>query len=195
MRGWEKSPGDGARGAWAKAAAILAAVGLTFALSSCTQEVAKQEEGQPTAEADAGVVSEITGIAVVVDGDTIRIGSRQIRFDGIDAPEEQSMCGEMNMDRAATNALGEVTRDQRVVCQISDLPDQQGRTIAQCRAGDVDLNEYMVVNGWARDWPRDSDGAYADEEAVARAAQRGVWGPTCGADLWTAGRDYSPIER
>jgi endonuclease YncB( thermonuclease family) len=168
---------------------------MGLALIGCTDRPAKQDAQQASPEAETDVASEITGVAVVVDGDTIRIGERQIRFDGIDAPEEGAMCGETNMDRAATNALSAITRNHRVVCRITVLPDQYGRDIAQCRAGEMDLSAYMVANGWARDWPRYSDGAYADEEAEARAAARGVWGPTCEANLWSAGRDYSPIER
>lgn len=167
---------------------LLAIIGI----AGCAQESVPQTDDAPApAVVAADPASEISGLAVVVDGDTIRIGERTIRFDGIDAPEEGSMCGETNMDRAATDALREATRAGAVTCRISDVPDQYGRDIAQCRAGAVDLNEHMVVNGWARDWPRYSGGAYADEEATARAAQRGVWAANCQGDLW-GGRDYSP---
>ena len=48
----------------------------------------------------------------------------------------------------------------------------------------------MVSEGWGRDWPRYSHGAYADEEAAARNASRGFWGQSCPVDLW-GDRDYS----
>lgn len=164
---------------------------LIVGIAGCVQEPVPQTDNTPAPAVDAAdPASEISGLAVVVDGDTIRIGERTIRFDGIDAPEEGSMCGETNMDRAATDALRQATR-AGVTCRISDVPDQYGRDIAQCRAGAMDLNEHMVVNGWARDWPRYSGGAYADEEAAARAAQRGVWATNCQGDLW-GGRNYAP---
>lgn len=52
------------------------------------------------------------------------------------------------------------------------------------------VNEFMVAQGWARDWRRYSGGAYADEEAQARANRRGLWGLACPADLW-GNRNYN----
>ena len=36
------------------------------------------------------------------------------------------------------------------------------RRLVAAVGAELDLNAYMVVNGWARDWPRASGGAYAD---------------------------------
>lgn len=190
MGGWDKALEYSGVSAWrSNALALVGVVGVSLMLANCTEEAAKQTAA-PSAEADAAIVSEIVGFATVTDGDTIRIGPRRIRFDGIDAPEQGRMCGEINIYLAAGDALREVTRAHEVRCRISDQPDAYGRDIAQCRAGDTDLNEYMVAHGWARDWPRYSNGAYADEEAAARAAQLGVWSASCPADLW-GDRDYS----
>lgn len=171
---------------WSKARIIVALGAL--ALAACAQET--EQEAKAPGEASAGTFSEIVGIATVSDGDTLRIGQRRIRLDGIIAPERSTMCGGIDIYRAATDALRDATRSGEVRCRISDLPDDQGRDVAQCQAGDVDLAEYMVANGWARDWPSASSGAYADEEAAARAAQRGVWSPSCPANLWR-GREFS----
>lgn len=171
-------------------AAVIAVVVAGYFAMPQRDNSAPQQAPEPLV-ADAGVVTEIVGAAIVADGDTIRIGPRHIRFDGIDAPRQGRMCGDVNIYRAAGNALREVTDRQEVRCRISDQPDDKGRDFAQCHVGAIDLNEYMVSNGWARDWPLHSNGDYADEEAEARAAQRGVWSPSCPADLWTAGRDYS----
>jgi len=156
----------------------LAALGL----AACAQEAS--QGGAEVNDADAGTFSQITGIATVSDGDTLRIGPRRIRLDGIVAPERRALCGGVDIYRAATDALREATRAGQVRCRISDLPDAQGRDVAQCSAGDVDLSAFMVANGWARDWTAASGGAYADEEAAARAAERGIWGLSCPADVW-----------
>ena len=37
-------------------------------------------------------INKITGFAKVVDGDTIKINSKKIRFYGIDAPEKKQKC-------------------------------------------------------------------------------------------------------
>jgi endonuclease YncB( thermonuclease family) len=170
---------EGVMGGWR----TLVLAGVAALCAGCAREPAKEAAPAPE-EANAGIVSEIVGIATISDGDTIHVGPRHIRFDGIETPRPRAMCGEVNTYRAATDALREVLRSQEVRCAISDLPDAQGRDIARCRAGETDLNEYMVSNGWARDVPARSHGAYADEEAAAREARRGVWGLTCASDPW-----------
>lgn len=177
------------RGVLIAAAAISVAVAAFVAVSGSQTQTQSPPEEQATANSD--LVTEIVGVAIVADGDTIRIGPRHIRFDGIDSPAQGHRCGDVNIYRAAGDALREVTARAQVRCRISEQPDVKGRDMAQCTAGDLDLNEYMVREGWARDWPRHSGGAYADEEAEARAAQRGVWSSSCPPDIWTEGRDYS----
>lgn len=161
--------------------AALAA--LSFLLIGCAREPEPQAAAGPE-RADAEIASAIVGPATIADGDTIRIGQRRIRFDGVEAPRERAMCGEVNASRAATDALRDVIRSSEVRCAISDLPDAQGRDVARCRVNDTDLNEYMVANGWARDVPAQSGGAYAAAEAAARAERRGVWGLECARDPW-----------
>jgi len=179
-----KSPRGDARFWLAKAFAPVAVLMFCAGLAGCARDAAKQEV-EPPMEAEAGVVSEIVGVATVSDGDTIRIGPRRIRLDGIATPEQGSRCGEVDVYRAAADALREITRSHEVRCRISDQPDADGRDIAQCRVGETDLNEHMVSRGWARDWPRYSGGAYADEEVIARAGQLGVWSQSCPAGLWS----------
>jgi endonuclease YncB( thermonuclease family) len=99
------------------------------------------------------------------------------------------MCGEVNAHQSASVALSDFIGTQTVSCTMTNEPDDHGRRIAQCRVGGSDLGRYMVSRGWARDWPRYSEGAYADEEASARAANRGIWGLRCPVDLWPASRD------
>jgi endonuclease YncB( thermonuclease family) len=163
------------------------AVAFAAVLAGCTPEPAKQAEPMM---ADSGIVSEIVGVATVSDGSTIRIGQRRIRFDGIATPGQGSTCGDVNVYRAGNEALRQLTRSNQVSCRISDVPDSSGRDIAQCSVGGADIGEYMVANGWAREVPRDSGGAYAEEEAAARAAGLGVWNASCPANLWR-GRDFS----
>ncbi len=193
----EKSPASGrSRPWWVNALALAAAGSVVFAAYTLVQRGSQQKSApaEQDVAADAGVITDLVGAAIVSDGDTIRIGPRQIRFDGIDAPAQGGRCGDVNMYRASGNALRALTDSGVVRCRISDLPDTKGRDMAQCTIGDIDINEYMVANGWARDWPLHSDGAYADEEATARAAQRGIWAPNCTGDMW-GNRDYSNPRR
>lgn len=54
------------------------------------------------------------------------------------------------------------------------IADLHGRAVAQCKAGDVDLNGEMVRLGWALAYPCHSFDDVS-EEAEARAAKRGLW--------------------
>ncbi|MBC7770492.1 MAG: thermonuclease family protein [Phycisphaerales bacterium] len=177
------------RHGWLLVAAAVAVMAALFVAIRAPD--APEPQVEASFDAEAATTTEIVGVAIVADGDTIRVGPRHIRFDGIDSPVQGSMCGDVNIYRAAGNALREVTASGEVRCRISDQPDTKGRDMAQCRVGETDLNEYMVSQGWARDWPLHSNGAYADEEAAARAAQLGVWGPSCPSDMWGDERDYS----
>jgi len=169
----------GGRSGWMRPSVVFAVLAVGYALYTLVQP----EPAAPPAEtlrAQAALVSEFTGVATVSDGDTLRIGERRIQLDGIIAPQRSVRCGDVNVYRAATDALRSVTRSKDVVCRISDLPLAHGHDTAQCRVEDLSLNAYMVTSGWARD----HGGAYAEAEAEARAAERGLWGLSCPADLW-----------
>lgn len=130
----------------------------------------------------------ITGAATVIDGDTIEIDEQRIRLDGYDAPESGSMCGRTNVYQKASSALSDAIGTRTVNCEIKGK-DRYERYIADCEVGGLNLAEHMVREGWARDWPKYSRGAFADEERRARKAGKGIWGLECPADLWS-NRDY-----
>lgn len=127
--------------------------------------------------------SQLTGAASVIDGDTLEIHGERIRLNGFDSPERGSMCGSVNVYKEAAFALSDFIGERTVICDISGK-DRYDRSIGDCEAGGKSLAEFMVSEGWARDWPRYSHGAYADEERQARNARRGIWGLDCPADLW-----------
>ena len=120
----------------------------------------------------------ISGVARIVDGDTLAIGDIKIRLEGIDAPETDQVC----LDAAAAKwACGVVARD-RLIAHINGRPiecrptgtDRYGRTLAVCSVAGDDLNAWMVHEGWALAFVRYST-AYVKEEEKAHAAQRGLW--------------------
>lgn len=124
--------------------------------------------------------SALAGIARVVDGDTINIRGRAIRLDGIDAPETKQTC-ELNGQTyscgvKATEALITLLGGQPVECTETGK-DRNGRTVAQCRVGSIDIGTWMVEHGWAVAFRRYSM-AYVDAENRARAAKVGIWAGT-----------------
>ena len=118
-----------------------------------------------------------SGRASVTDGDSLEIASQRVRLHGIDAPEWKQRCEangrQWRCGQAAAQALKGQIGSQRVMCTPRDR-DRYGRVVAVCRAGGVELNAWMVAEGWALAYRRYST-AYVDEERAAKAAKRGVW--------------------
>lgn len=134
--------------------------------------------------------SVISGRAEVRDGDSLRIGDERIVLWGVDAPEGETLCGQTLPEREATEELERIVGNREVQCEVRSI-DSQGRKISVCRAGRRDLAAEMVQQGWARDYPRYSCSFYAEQEAAARQARRGVWALECPAELW-GDRNYAP---
>jgi endonuclease YncB( thermonuclease family) len=123
----------------------------------------------------------LVGRATVIDGDTIEITGQRIRFNGIDAPESAQRCQNASgksyaCGPDAANALDEFLAASRpATCRFVDW-DQYGRFVGNCaRADGQSVQEWLVANGHALDWPRYSNGAFAALEASARQARRGIW--------------------
>lgn len=123
----------------------------------------------------------IQGRASVIDGDTIDIAGKRIRFNGIDAPESWQLCqDEAGKDyrcgKVAADALDAFLAASRPASCEPRGRDRYGRTIADCRRADgASVQRWLVRSGWALDWPRYSKGAYAREQDEARRAGAGVW--------------------
>jgi endonuclease YncB( thermonuclease family) len=119
----------------------------------------------------------LTGIPRIIDGDTIRIGNTRIRLHGIDAPEARQTCTANGKDwrcgQEATNALVRIVGEHQVSCSQRDV-DRYGRIVAMCRVGAVDLNAWMVGEGWAVAY-RQFSMEYVRDEGEAREARKGLW--------------------
>ena len=103
----------------------------------------------------------ISGIAKVTDGDTIQINEKKIRFFGIDAPEKKQKCSKpwltisfltFNKDypcgEISTKKLKKKINDKFVTCKWLEK-DRYKRFIAECFKNKVNINEWMVRNGYA----------------------------------------------
>ena len=119
--------------------------------------------------------ADVSGIARVLDGDTIEIGTVRVRLWGVDAPEGRQECLAQGRPwpcgRRATQALADRIDGRRVVCEERD---RDGRIVAVCMHRGNDVNAWLVREGWALAFRRFTR-AYVDEEAAARSARRGLW--------------------
>jgi endonuclease YncB( thermonuclease family) len=147
-----------------------AAIGLFLAPLMCVALIA--------AAATATAADTLTGVASVIDGDTIEVHGQRIRLHGIDAPESRQLCrradgSSWRCGQQAALALSDRIGRGAVACEAKDR-DRYGRIVAVCRKGGEDLNAWMVRQGWAVAYRRYSTD-YVRAEAEARGQQRNIW--------------------
>ncbi|MBX9757575.1 MAG: thermonuclease family protein [Beijerinckiaceae bacterium] len=124
---------------------------------------------------------DLVGRAVVVDGDTIRVGGESVRFNGVDAPESRQTCtnesgASYRCGATAAQALDEYLAASRPVRCTFLYRDQYRRVVGDCfRADGGNVAEWLVRNGHALDWPRYSKGRYAAQQSAAERAKVGMW--------------------
>jgi endonuclease YncB( thermonuclease family) len=126
----------------------------------------------------SGLLSIDEGPVRVIDGDSLWRGEAEIRLSGIDAPEYRQTCKDKSgqdwaCGQNAARALKQLIGGRDVACEIRDT-DRFERLVAVCKAGEVDLNQEMVRQGWAISFGTLGVG-YASAEAQARNDRRGIW--------------------
>lgn len=127
--------------------------------------------------AQAAPPGPVWGIARAKDGDSLVVGSTEVRLFGIDAPEFDQTCGKAGTSWScgseAAEALSRLVTGREVRC-VSRGTDQHGRLLGECSIGATDINRTMVASGYALAYRRYSL-AYVGAESSAKAAKRGVW--------------------
>ena len=120
----------------------------------------------------------VTGKPYVTDGDTIKISGERIRLEGIDAPERKQRCKDSSgksysCGLVSTAALRTKTGSNPITCE-GTARDRYGRFLGICYLGELDLNGWLVRNGYALAYTRYSR-RYASAEQEARQNGRGLW--------------------
>lgn len=120
----------------------------------------------------------VSGVAHVVDGDTIGIRGLHVRLEGIDAPEHGQTCGRRDFGtwkcgEAAGEALHALVANRVVSCENRGR-DKYGRMLGICYVDGHDINAEMVREGFAWAFVKYSK-SYVREEAEARAERAGIW--------------------
>jgi len=119
----------------------------------------------------------IFGKARIIDGDTIHIKSNKIRLHGIDAPEIKQTCKIDNQNwycgKQSTKELKNLINNQKVECNVNDI-DRYNRYVAICYVNEININQWMVKNGWAIAYRYYSED-YVLEEKYANDKKLGIW--------------------
>ena len=124
------------------------------------------------------LANEISGVPHITDGDTIKIVNKRIRFHGIDTPEKKQICvkksKEYNCGKKSTAALIKKINGRKVVCKVQDKLDRYKRYIGVCFTEEINLNKWMVRNGYAVAYIRYSRD-YLEDENYAKKNKLGLW--------------------
>lgn len=121
-----------------------------------------------------------SGVASVIDGDTIEIHGERIRIHGVDAPESWQVCLKADSvkyrcGQQSAFALDDFLKARRPVTCHQTERDRYSRVVGRCTAGGKDVAVWLVENGHALDWPRYSSGEYSEAQKRARTSKQGMW--------------------
>ena len=113
----------------------------------------------------------------IVDGDTIHLNGKKIRFTGIDTPELKQTC----VKEGAVNPCGVTAKkiliqkigDNNVTCMTKGK-DRYKRTLAECFVNNESLSSYLVRRGYAFAYRKYSKKFIKDED-YARIKKIGMW--------------------
>ena len=131
-------------------------------------------------------IKEISGNAQIIDGDTIKINSKRIRLHGIDAPEFKQMCKKPYLTiisftftkdypcgKISTQKLQKKINNKVITCKILDI-DRYKRLIGECYKRNLNLNSWLVSNGYAVAYRKYSK-KYVSNEINAKNEKKGLW--------------------
>lgn len=129
----------------------------------------------------AHALDPIEGRATVIDGDTVAIRGQRFRLQGVDTPESAQLCRnaagkDYRCGQTAALALADKIGTATIAC-APVTTDRYGRTVAVCSLGELDLNGWLVEQGYGLAYRKYST-AYVRQEDAARAAGRGLWAGT-----------------
>tara|TARA_Y100001958_G_C20896462_1_gene320462 strand:+ start:26 stop:529 length:504 start_codon:yes stop_codon:yes gene_type:complete len=132
---------------------------------------------------------EIYGAAKVIDGDSVHINSKKIRLEGIDAPEIKQKCKKSFLKISAivgfefkkSYSCGVISKSKlfekisgaKIKC-ISLSRDKYKRYLSTCYKNKINLNKWMVRNGYAVAYKRYSKD-YLRDENYAKENKLGIW--------------------
>ena len=113
----------------------------------------------------------------IVDGDTIHLNGKKIRFSGIDTPEIKQICLKNGIKNTcgitAKQILIDKISNSRIKC-IEEGKDQYKRILAECFVNNESLSSYLVRSGYAFAYRRYSKKFISDEE-FAKSNKFGMW--------------------
>ena len=117
----------------------------------------------------------------IIDADTIKLHDIIVRLSGIDAPEKSQKCQKYddtlyNCGIHATNELKKLFKnnlEKEFYCEYNNR-DKYNRYVGECYIGSINVNRWLVKNGWALAYRKYSH-KYIEEEQIAKLNKAGIW--------------------
>ena len=120
------------------------------------------------------------------DGDTIKINNNKIRLFGIDAPEKKQLCEKIFLTisfisfkkkypcgEISTEKLKKLINKNIIKCHVEGK-DRYQRKLAICFRNKLNINSWLVRNGYAVSYQKYSK-KYLSEEIEAKNDKKGIW--------------------
>ena len=145
-------------------------------------------------------LADVSGRVRVIDGDTLKVGDTTVRLHGIDAPEDDQMCGGQGQPawRCGAWVSREVRaryQDSRATCAVVET-DRYGRAVARCMVEGQDIGRALVTDGLAFAFRRYSMEYDLDEKgAVVRGVGLHATGIQAPAEFRAASRQGQAAQR
>jgi len=121
-----------------------------------------------------------SGKVRVIDGDSLKVGGREVRLFGIDAPEYSQTCLDAQNEEYPCGLISlEFTRklasQKNAECFYAEK-DKYDRYLGKCFVDGVSINEELIKNGMAVIYNfNESDKAMDGFEAEAKKKKLGIW--------------------
>ena len=128
----------------------------------------------------------IKGKVKVIDGDTVKIKNNKIRLSGIDAPELNQLCSKVFLSlsfisfykkyycgKISTEKLKRLLKNGIILCKVENI-DRYKRKLATCYKNKLNINSWLVRNGYALAYIKYSK-KYILQEKEAKRDQLGIW--------------------
>ncbi len=155
-------------------------LGIFFTVIFLTANSANSQSKNLYVKSHLQFDKKFSGNTFVIDGDSIKVGGKEVRLFGIDAPEYSQSCfnakkEEYQCGQASRSFLIDLAGGKNVECVYAEK-DKYDRFLGKCFVGDVSINEALIENGMAVIYNfTESDEKMDELEKVAQDKKLGIW--------------------
>jgi len=133
-----------------------------------------------TLQTVAAYAADFSGKVQVLDGNTLKFGDTEVALWSLNAPLSDEQCVSTKgkpfpCGKTAFRTLDMLIQNRPIECDIQgDAKDKMNRPLVVCFLQGMDINEQMVLTGWAVILPDESN-RYARSQYAAKKTRSGMW--------------------